>query len=163
MPKTYEPIATQTLSSTASSVTFSSIAGTYTDLVMIVEATSSGGLALRVNGDTASNYSRTILYGDGSSASSTRGVSENYAFQTPISPGTGNRFTSIYNFNNYSNATTNKTILYRLSTAASGVSAGVNLWRSTAAITSIQVFSDNGGGGVFSIGSTFTLYGIKAA
>jgi hypothetical protein len=163
MPKTYEPIATYAVTTAQASYAFTSISGAYTDLVMIVEGTSSGGLAVRLNGDSASNYSRTIVYGNGTSALSTRGLSENYAFQTPVSPGTGNRFTSIYNFNNYSNTTTNKTILYRLSTAASGVSAGVNLWRSTAAITSIEVFSDNGGGGVFSIGSTFTLYGIKAA
>ena len=159
---TYVALATQTLGTAASSVTFSSISASYTDLFLIVEGTSSGGLAVRVNGDTGANYSRTILYGDGSSALSTRGSSENYAYQTPVSPGTGNRFISLYNFNNYSNATTNKTILYRLSTSASGVSAGINLWRSTAAITSIQVLSDVGGGGVLSVGSTFSLYGIAS-
>lgn len=161
---TYTPIATQTLGSTAASVTFSSIPSTYTDLVLVVTGTSSGGLATRINTDTTTTYSRTIVYGDGTSALSTRGTNENYAYQTPVSPGSGNLFTATYHFMNYTNTTTYKTILYRLSTAASGVSAGVNLWRATpAAINSIQILSDVGSGGVFSIGSTFTLYGIKAA
>ena len=36
MAITYEPIATNTLGSAAASVTFSSISGTYTDLVVVV-------------------------------------------------------------------------------------------------------------------------------
>ena len=163
MPVTYEPIATTTLGGTQASITFSSISSAFTDVLIVVEATSSGGLAFRLNGDTGTTYSRTILYGDGSSAASTRGSNENYAYQTPVTPGTGNRFVCLYNFQNYANTTTNKTVIYRLSTSATGVSAGVNLWRSTNAIDSIQIMSDVGGGGVFSIGSTFTLYGIKAA
>jgi hypothetical protein len=65
-------------------------------------------------------------------------------------------------FMNYSNATTYKTVLSRSNVAASAsVSANVGLWRNTAAITSIKLYvypSYN-----FVAGSTFTLYGIKAA
>jgi hypothetical protein len=163
MPATYESIATTTLGTTAASVTLSSIPATFTDIIVIVEGVSSGGLAIRINSDTGTTYSRTIVYGTGSSALSTRGSTENYAYQTPTAPGSGNRFVAIYNFQNYANTTTNKTILYRLSTSATGVSAGVNLWRNTGAINAIEIISDVGGGGVFSTGSTFTLYGIKAA
>lgn len=159
---TLTPISTQTLSSTASSITFTGIPQTYTDLVLVVEGTSSGGLAFRLNSDTGTTYSRTIIYGDGSSALSTRGSNENYAYQTPVAPGTGNRFVATYHFQNYANTVTNKTVLYRLSTSATGVSAGVNLWRSTAAINSIQILSDVGSGGTFASGNTFTLYGIGA-
>jgi hypothetical protein len=35
MAKTYEPIATTTLGTAAATVTFSSISGTYTDLVLV--------------------------------------------------------------------------------------------------------------------------------
>jgi hypothetical protein len=38
---TYEAIATQTLGSDAASVTFSSISGAYTDLIMVVNAITS--------------------------------------------------------------------------------------------------------------------------
>ena len=37
---TYEPIETQTLDSAAASVTFSSISGSYTDLVLVINAAS---------------------------------------------------------------------------------------------------------------------------
>ena len=61
---------------------------------------------------------------------------------------------------NYSNATTYKTVITRASNANNGVDAVVGLWRNTAAITSINVFL---GTGNLDTGSTFTLYGIKAA
>jgi hypothetical protein len=61
---------------------------------------------------------------------------------------------------NYSNATTYKTALAR--TSEDGVAAAyVGLWRSTSAITSITI--DKGSSDNFASGSTFTLYGIKAA
>jgi hypothetical protein len=37
------------------------------------------------------------------------------------------------------------------------------LWRSTAAITSITLYGNTNFSTNFSVGSTFTLYGIKAA
>jgi hypothetical protein len=61
---------------------------------------------------------------------------------------------------NYSNATTNKTVLSKASNASNNVDAIVALWRSTAAITSITIL---GNGQNYGIGSSFSLYGIKAA
>ena len=73
---TYTPIATQTLSANTASVTFSSIPQGYTDLVLIVSATpvaaGTWNLEMRFNNDTGSNYSRTVLSGDGSTAQSDR-------------------------------------------------------------------------------------------
>jgi hypothetical protein len=57
MAKTYEPIATTTLSSAQSSVTFSSISGSYTDLVLVSNVSGSGGnanLRVTLNSDTGS-------------------------------------------------------------------------------------------------------------
>jgi hypothetical protein len=160
MPKTYEPIATTTTSGSATTVTFSSIAGTYTDLVIIGQgsASSGTGVNLRLNGDTASNYSNTILYGDGSSAASLR--------QTSVtSINFGYFSTGVSDFNgsimNYANTTTNKTTLSRRNSAAVATSAVVGLYRSTSAITSVTLFTD--GAITFTNGTTFTLYGIKAA
>jgi phage-related tail fiber protein len=164
MAITYEPLATTTLGSAASSVTFSSISGSYTDLVLVVSATWSGGsnssFGFRLNSDTGSNYSITQLYGDGSSASSGRQSNQTKAVIGQINP---TEFgTTIFQFQNYSNATTYKTTLSRSNVAGVITLAGVALWRNTAAITRIDLeYFDSAG--TFDTGSTFTLYGIKSA
>jgi hypothetical protein len=159
MPKTYEPIATQTLGTATNSVTFSSIAGTYTDLVLVFNGTVSANqyVAVRLNSDTGSNYSWTRIDGDGTSAYSSRGTSTTFG-RLGIGDPT-NRTLTISHFMNYSNTTTNKTVLSRSN--ADFVGALVNLWRNTAAITSITVLTTTAD--TFTVGSTFTLYGIKAA
>jgi hypothetical protein len=167
MPSTYDPISTTTLGSAASSVTFSSISGSYTDLILIVNAKSSitsGFPALRatINSDTGSNYSFTQITGDGSSATSSNLSSASYAFVANIPNTNSSSFgANIIQFMNYSNTTTNKTILSRINSADSSTIARINLWRNTAAITSILLTEGNGAN--FIAGSTFTLYGIKAA
>ena len=62
---------------------------------------------------------------------------------------------------NYSNTTTYKTWLSRSNIPADFVGALVGLWRSTSAITTIQFLTTTAD--TFAIGTTFTLYGIKAA
>lgn len=159
---TYTPLATQTLSSAAASVTFSSISGAYTDLVLVVAGQATGAqrnLLLQFNGDTASNYSATILYGDGSAAASVRVTSQTSANVGGID--STSQSNTIAQIMNYSNATTYKTVLGRGNSSTNIVAAKVALWRSTSAITSIVAFlaaSDT-----FTTGSTFTLYGIAAA
>lgn len=161
---TYTPIATNTLGSTASTVTFSSISGSYTDLVLVVNATvtSSGyDLGIQLNGDTGTNYSTTYLYGSGSAAGSARVSNQSRALATyygGIGTVQGNQ---IVQFLNYSNSTTYKTVISRANRADSGTDATVSLWRNTSAITSIVLNAQSGG--TFAIGSTFTLYGIAAA
>jgi hypothetical protein len=160
---TYEAIATTTLGSAASSVTFSSISGTYTDLVIVclVEKETSGGdyIGLRFNSDTGTNYSRVRLSGDGSSAASYQDANQNIAYCDLNSSQGASPGNLIINLNNYSNATTYKTALTRGNNTVSGTSAVVNLWRSTSAINSVTLLS----GSNMKIGSTFSLYGIKAA
>ena len=73
MAVTYTPITSNTLTSATASVTFSSISGTYTDLVLVVSAQSAStnvDLAMRFNSDSGTNYSNTRLYGTGSAAGS---------------------------------------------------------------------------------------------
>lgn len=154
MPITYESIASTTVGSASATVTFSSIPGTYTDLILIIDSTLSSGtdIILQMNGDTGNNYSRTYILGDGSSASSARNSNLS-------SHGGGNKM--IHHFMNYSNTTTNKSGISRYGTAGTLTLAQVTLWRNTNAITSITLT----GAGVttFQSGSTFSLYGIKAA
>jgi hypothetical protein len=168
MPITYEPIATTTLGSAAATVTFSTISGAYTDLVLVTNlktTTTSQEVTVKINNDTGSNYSLTNLRGDGSTAASLRRSSQTVGnISKEISPNTAFEFVSVSTFMNYSNATTYKTWLSRNNRAsasnAPGTEALVGLWRSTSAITELVIGLT---GGNFDTGSTFTLYGIKAA
>jgi hypothetical protein len=162
MTSTYEKIATNTLTSNQANVTFSTISGSYTDLVIAWNAGNSNGttedLLFQYNNDTGSNYSVTQLYGNGSTATSARYtgtsfISGNYPLaSTIISMG-------LINIQNYSNTTTYKTSLTRTGSGSSFVFSCVGTWRNTAAITAIKIFSSTGN---LLSGSTFTLYGIKA-
>ena len=157
---TYTPIATTTLGSNQTTVTFSSL-GSYTDIIAVIEATSVGdNMLARVNGDTGSNYSYTRLSGNGSAASSARGSNQSYLVfdgQAYLNTTRGNW---IIQFMNCSNTSTFKTIISRGNNASVGVDASVNLWRSTSAITSISFIATSN---AYQAGSTFTLYGIQAA
>lgn len=165
MAITYESIATTTLSSTASSVTFSSISGSYTDLVLVITqtATTTNNHGIRFNNDTGFNYSTTLVYGDGSSAGSERkatsgGGSQNFIYTN--NGGVTAISTSIIQIMNYSNATTNKTVISRWSQSSVGAAAFAGLWQNTAAINRVDYVTAAGN---INSGSTFTLYGIKSA
>lgn len=164
MPSTYEPIATTTLGSTASTITFSSIPSTYTDLVLVcnpITNVTTGQLTIRFNGDTGSNYSRLILWSNGSSAGTSVYANESYAYSGFYTTLWSSATTNIFNILNYSNSSTNKTILGRSSNPSEASIASANLWRGTAAISSIELGISVAG--TYSVGSMFTLYGIKAA
>lgn len=163
MATTYEPIATTTLGSAAADVTFSSIVGTYTDLVLVVNGgivNSSQDLSLRFNSDSGTNYSDTSLQGFAGGATSSRQSNTNKMYLDEAGAPTTLVGTYIINVFNYSNSTTYKTVISRFSNGGSTASALVGLWRSTSAITSIIVAATSGN---LLSGSTFTLYGIKAA
>jgi len=162
---TYVSIASNTLSSSAVSVTFSSISGAYTDLVLIVSnlTTTVAGLSIYMefNADSAANYSETWLNGDGTSATSVRRTADTKGFLGGYGAGTSttNPAMAIGQIMNYANTTTYKTAIARYSLASAETNTLVNLWRSTAAINAIRVFT----GGTMASGSTFSLYGIAAA
>jgi hypothetical protein len=159
---TFEAIATQTLGSAAATVTFSSISGSYTDLILIFNGQFSSAtrqIALQFNSDTGSNYSDTTLGGTGSVAESGRDINKTLIYLGYM-PTANSQVMSILQIMNYSNSTTYKTVLSRSNDASGYVSANVGLWRSTAAITSVVVLPQSGN---FNTGSTFSLYGIKAA
>ena len=164
MASTYEKVATTTLSSTQATVDFTSISGSYTDLVLIMQVTTSSGgnySRIRFNSDTGSNYSATRLSGTGTSATSARSSNQTWMDidnESFVNTTIANRILQIQN---YANTTTYKTVLGRNNNSSNGTGATVGLWRSTSAITSISIFLESSG--TFNSGSTFTLYGIKAA
>jgi hypothetical protein len=161
---TYVALATNTLGSAAASVTFSSIPGTYTDLVIVTQAISATAddVGIRFNSDSGTNYSQTWLSGSGTAA-----VSGRYSSSTSVYLDIyGSMGTTLFNnasvqIMNYANTTTYKTFLSRSNRAGAGLDAIVGLWRSTAAISTIVLAPTSGVN--FSTGSTFTLYGILAA
>ena len=109
------PLATTTLSSSASSVTFGSIPSGYRDLVLVVDciaASAGDSLRPRINGDTGSNYYQVFMYGNGSSATSGSNTSS-YIDLQGIHFSTSSRKLFIFNFNVYSATDKHKPILIR--------------------------------------------------
>jgi len=162
MPSTYTPIATQTLGSTAATVTFSSIPSTYTDLVLITnESLTSNTMNSKMtfNGSSASDYSRTYLIGYASTVISGRETNQNgipYGYLASTSHQGLNRLMLM----NYSSTSVYKTVLTREDNASDRTSTAVGLWRSTSAINQITLTVASGS---YTAGSTFTLYGVKSA
>ena len=169
MPATYEPIATTTLGTAASSITFSSIPTTYTDLRLIfVGYAGSGSFAnfrITFNSDSGTNYSRTTLGGNGGSPSSFNNQNQSY-----IDLGIANLSNaqpSMHTMDLFSYAgSTNKTILLNSSMEFNGGSYTgaeellVGLWRNTSAINTIRIATSSN---TYIAGTTATLYGIKNA
>jgi hypothetical protein len=161
MTATYDKIDKATATGSQSVITFTSIPGTYTDLVLIFNGStiSQAGIALTFNNDTSGNYSITRLLGSGSTAASDRTTSTD-SIGLAVSTSTTATITETVQIFNYANTTTNKTVLARWNNAASYVAAIVGLWRKTPeAITRLDLTCSTGN---YTSGTTFTLYGIKA-
>jgi len=173
MASTYTLISSQVLASSASSVTFSSIPATYTDLVLRCslrnDDTGRADVYLNINGTTGTNYSATNLRGSGAAATSGRySSSANFTFlQSDSSSNTGNTFGSleIY-FPNYA-ATAVKPISAfgtqedNSASTNTWIVANAMLYNNSTAITSLAV--GNAPTINYVTGSSFYLYGISNA
>lgn len=167
MANTFTLIKAEVLTGSQASVSFTSIPATYTDLVVKLSARCDAAIVnikITFNSDTATNYSQTYIYGDGSSAASGRSSSD-----TNINPFGLNA--STYTSNTFSNAeiyvpsylvSQNKPVGFFGVTENNATSAymmaDAGLWRNTAAITSITIAPNANN---FVSGSSFYLYGIK--
>jgi hypothetical protein len=165
------PIATVSLTGSTAAFSFESIPQIYQDLMLVGYsrsgiAASTSGLYIRPSSSTY--WSGTQLYGDGASAGSLRFTSN--ASDCPVGNTVGNSATSgifaasITHFFNYANTTTFKTFVTRSAADANGSGFSkiyVNSTNSTVPITSIVIYNDGNNNWVS--GSTFTLYGIRAA
>jgi hypothetical protein len=166
MPGTYEPIATNTLGTAVQTVTFSSIPATYTDLRLVVTISATSGTIDTwgyFNNDTGTNYSNTRISGTGAAAGSARTANTAQNYDTNLSSITTVPCLITYDILSYAGSTF-KTHLTTTSMDKNGsgvVLKYVKLWRSTAAINRIDYTA--AAATTFAIGSTFTLYGIKAA
>lgn len=167
MAVTYEPIASQTLGADTATVTFSAIGGSFSDLILVTDTkrtvgtTGGADILLRFNSDTASNYSATYLQGNGTTASSGRASSQTSINYVPsVETSATSTGVAAIHIMAYSNTNVFKTVLVSGGAPIEFVRRVVGLWRSTSAITSIDVLASSGS---LKSGSTFSLYGIKAA
>ena len=165
----YESIATTTVGAGgASSISFTSISGTYKHLQLraITGVSSSARYGISFNSDTTlSNYNQHSVYGTGSAAAAF--YAANYWGIGAASAGTAFG-AAVVDVLDYSNSNKNK--VWRSLTGQDVNGSGglillvSGLWRNTAAITSITVYpaeDSTGAGSSFQQYSSFALYGIK--
>jgi hypothetical protein len=162
---TYIALANTTLSSAASSVTFSSIPATFRDLVLKANFQNSGTSSasrLRLNGDTGSNYSGVFMTGTGSIAASNSESPQTSSRAGGMNVGPDNAFTNVIiaQFLDANASDKHKTYLVRFGSANREVQATASRYALSSPITSITMFDVLGQ--TYSIGSTFSLYGIIA-
>lgn len=167
MAVTYEPIATTTLGVAAATIDFNSISSTYTDLrVVIVETGSTAGDTwIRFNSSTT-GYSKTLFRGNGSTVASTRETSQSRITWDNFGSSSTIPTLKTADIFSYANSSIKKTVLL---ISNYDVAGGVNsnavfytagLWADVSAITSVNILRSSGN---FNVGTTATLYGIKAA
>ena len=168
MANTYTLIASNTLSSSAASVTFSAIPNTYTDLILKISVrdTQTGtalNFRLDINSVSADN-SRTYILGDGASATSARNTANTFILgnsMVPAASATSNTFGNIEVYiPNYAGSTVKPVSIFGVSennATTSYINATAGLHNRTAAISSLYIEANTN----FVSGSSFFLYGIK--
>lgn len=170
MPRTYDLISSNTLSSTSSSVSFTAISSVFTDLVLSVSASctlSGSDLRLRFNSDTGTNYSHTYMSGY---TSATRGLASSATFTqvtnfVGVSDSSSEANTLRLDINKANNTSAHKQIIIRNHTIRylggfREVMLLSSQYRSLSAISAIEIYVATGS---FTVGSIFSLYGIQAA
>lgn len=161
---TYTPLANLTLSSSAASVTFSSISQVFRDLVLVMQLKSSSGAAcfVRPNNDaTSANYSLIYMYGNGGGAASGSSASDpGFALTYGSNPDSTNLWNARLDIMDYSATDKHKMALIRVDEVTESTLAQASRWASTSAITSLVVVPNSGP--TWSAGSTFALYGIAS-
>jgi len=168
MANTYTAIATVTVGSGgASTIEFTSIPGTYTDLLIkfSLRTTGAGNYTnnrFTFNGST-SGYSSKLLYGDGSSAASANNsVTDkiDYSAYSTEAGATASTFSNgeayIPNYVGSNNKSISVDHVSENNATGAIAAMTAGLWSNTAAITSVTI-----NGGSFVQYSTATLYGIK--
>ena len=170
MATTMRLIAKQTLSSNASSVTFSDIPQTYTDLYLVhsLRNTRTGTawdiVYLNPNGSNANGTFRE-LFGNGSTAGSGTGSRIHGGFSC-TADNTSNTFGSseiyIPNYTGSTNKSFSTSGLNENNGTSALIDVAASLWSQTAAITSL-VIESTVSTNPFVSGSSFFLYGITKA
>ena len=169
MATTYDKIATTTVAVAANSITFSSIAASWTDLRLVFvykdTTNSTQNTYMTFNGDTGTNYSLNKIQGNGSTASAGYLFNYNGALINAWSIGASSTYPELDTVDIFSYCgSTYKSFLISSNLDENGsgvVQNAVGMWRSTSAITSLTL--NLGSTALYAVGTTATLYGIKAA
>ena len=172
----YESISTTTVGAGgASSISFTSIPNTYTHLQIrgigrTADGSTGGNLAtyIRFNSDSGNNYSFHQLWGNGTSASSSSGTTQNLIYTIYAGPRQNDLASTfsgqIIDILDYANTNKYKTVRTlgghdMNNTTAQRVAITSGLWQSTSAITRIDVYLES----TMAQYTQFALYGIKAS
>jgi hypothetical protein len=168
MANTFVKIAAVTVGSGgASSIDFTSIPSTYTDLCVLVSARGTradaiDALAITFNSTTSGESSRE-LFGTGSAVGSGSDPSGMYLGYIPGDTATastfGNSMLYIPNYAGSNSKSSSADSVSENNATRAGASLEANLWANSAAITSIKL--ENFLGDTLMQYSTATLYGIK--
>lgn len=167
MANTYEKIQSVTVSaSTSAAIEFTSIPGTFDDLVILLSLRSNDArvttwVNLQPNGSTANGTSRQ-LYGNGASAIS-GSLSRVQLQAVPANNATASTFgnASIYitNYASSNNKSFSGDSVGETDGTSSEMGFDANLWSNSSAITSFKIVPGDGTGWMQH--SSATLYGIK--
>ena len=168
MAATYELIASQVLGSAAATVTFSSIPGTFDDLLIVGSVrTSRASLVdfatVAWNGSTA-NYSYRRLDADGSAVSSNSSTGTStvvVAGNTSTSNTFGSYEIYMPNYAGSTNKSYSVTSMHETNAATALMEIRAFLWSDTSAISSVVLESLNSAN--FVTNSSFQIYGITKA
>lgn len=160
MPATYEPIQTLVANGSQSTITFSSIPQTYTDLVLVASgnASTGTGVIMRFNNSSATAYHYYGMYGTSSEYVANAEFNLSGMNITNMYPTAAEVRGSIVNIFNYT-SNQSKSILINRNEPTSFVQKNVCLWTNGSAITRIDLVA----GSNYDSGTRFTIYGIKAA
>lgn len=156
MALTYEPVATQTVSN-VSTVSFTSIPSTYTDLRVVFNGYNDAPLMkINYNGST-SNLTTTFIGGNGASVGTAR-YGDGWLYVWP--PSVGTYFNLSVDIMSYANTARWKSWICRsnITDGSGGSTLFIGTWASTAAINRIDIITSSA-----TMSGTFTIYGIKAA
>jgi hypothetical protein len=176
----FDSIATTTLSSDSSTITFSNIPQTYKHLQVraltktAYTNTGVGGSQYKIllNGDTSTNYSMHQFNGNGSSLSAS-GNGSTYYWGIAVWNNAGGFGGSLYvpmilqiadytNTNKYTTMMLDEGFNANSTSTNTYIAKRTSVWQSTNAVTSITFDSSTPyADGIWAAGTTFALYGIR--
>jgi hypothetical protein len=169
--KDYDSIATVTVSTAVSSISFTSIPATYKHLQIRILGRGTNPntecqFAYKFNGDTGNNYTFHLVRGNGTSAfadgaasQAFAGVTVRYAAANAAASMFGGGISDILDYSNTNKYKTVRSIGGTDQNGSGQVYYSSNLWMNTSAISNIEIYNQDGNN--LAQYSSFALYGVK--